>query len=286
MTGEVAPAVWLYWETRPGRTRPGYLDLCLETIRRHTPPLELRCVGPDDVVTWLPDLDVDRWYALPAPNYRSDYARSRLLAHHGGVWVDIDTIALSPLSQLTEAVDDAGTVCFGKELGRFYGGLSAARAGAPFVCAWAEEQDKALSRQVDWSTLGYAALAQDITWHLARREPWTSLPLEKVAPVPWEQWRRFFSSVESPARILAPAPITVVLWNAVMGRRLRPLPAEDVLRRRWLVSRLLRIGLDATEPPDEEDVLTHFDALSALRFSRRGQRLELGLRQLLDRRHR
>lgn len=284
MTTGAAPSVWLYWETRPGRTRPAYLDLCLETIRRHAPPLELRCVGPEDVVQLLPDLDVERWHALPAPNYRSDYARSRLLARHGGVWIDIDTIALSPLSQLLDALDETGTVCFGKEQGRFYGGLSAARAGAPFVCAWAEEQDKALSRQPDWSALGYAALAQDITWHLARREPWTSLPMEKVAPVPWEQWRRFFSRVESPARLLAAAPITVVLWNAVMGKRLRPLSAEQVLHRRMLVSRLLRIGMGVSGPHDEEDTLTRFEGVSALRFSLRGQRLELGLRRVLDRR--
>jgi hypothetical protein len=197
--------------------------------------------------------------------------------------VDIDTVALSSLSELLDSLDDTGTVCFGRELGRFYGGLCAARPGAPFVSAWAEEQDKALSRQPDWSALGYAALAQDVTWHLARREPWKALPMDKVAPVPWEQWRRFLSRVESPARILAQRPITVVLWNAVMSARLRPMTAGELLRSRMLFSRLLRIGLGTSQPVQEEDLLTKFHGLSTLRFSPKGQGLELAARRLLRR---
>jgi hypothetical protein len=258
--------------------------LCLETIERHAPPLELRLLGRDDTQRWLPDLDLERWNALPAPNYRSDYVRSRVLERYGGVWVDIDTVALSSLSELLDAVDDTGTLCFGREQGRFFGGLCAANPGSAFVSSWAEEQDKALSRQADWSQLGYAALAQDVTWHLARRQPWTALPMAKVAPVPWEQWRRFLSRLESPSRLLAASPITVVLWNAVMSARLRPLARQQLLSSRMLVSRLLRIGLGQSGVEDEEDVLTRAHALSELRFSTTGQRAELAARRLLHRR--
>src|ERR1700688_5126077 len=122
--------------------------------------LELRVVSRHDAIAWLPDLDVERWESLPAPNYRSDYVRSRVLQRYGGVWMDVDTVALSPLSQLLDELDASGMVCFGKELGRFFGGLCADAAGTAFVDAWVEGQDRALSRRGDWAELPYAALAQ------------------------------------------------------------------------------------------------------------------------------
>src|ERR1700676_4774700 len=76
------------------------------------------------------------WESLPAPNYRSDYVRSRVLQRYGGVWMDVDTVALSPLSQLIDELDASGMVCFGREVGRFFGGLCAAAPGTAFVDAW------------------------------------------------------------------------------------------------------------------------------------------------------
>lgn len=245
--------------------------------------MPLRVLGRSDTPKWLPDLDIDRWERLPAPNYRSDYVRSRVLQRYGGIYIDIDTIAMSPLSELLDAVDDTGVVSFGKELGRFFGGLCAATAGAPFVDAWVEGQDKALDRSNDWSTLGYAALAQDVTWHMARRHPWKTLPMERVAPIPWYQWRRFLSRVESPARILAPRPVTIVLWNAVMAPSLRPRSRDQLLEASMLLSRLLRIALGVSEPAAEEDAWTKLHMVSQWRFSTPGQKVETAARRLLQR---
>lgn len=273
-------AVWTYWEDAPGRTRAVYLDLCLETIRLHSAPLEMRLVGRDDVQAWLPDIDMAVWEKLPAPNYRSDYVRSRVLQRYGGVWIDIDTVALGPLPDLVSEVDHTGIVCFGQEHGRFFGGLCAAVAGAPFVDAWVDGQARVLSRNEDWSTLGYAALAQDVTWHTARRHPWKAIPMSRVAPIPWYQWRRFLSRVESPARLLKPHPLTVVLWNAVMAPSLRRYDRPELLSSRILLGRLLRIALGLSDADAEEDVLTKFHGLSAMRFSNYGERVETAARRL------
>lgn len=283
MSGEPVGAVWAYWEDGRRGRRSEYLDLCLETIQHHVAPLELRVLGRGDAVTWLPDLDVDRWESLPAPNFRSDYVRSRLLQRYGGIWIDVDTVALSSLSQLLDELDDTGIVCFGKEFGRFFGGLCAAAPATAFADAWVQGQDAALSRRTDWSQLPYAALAQDVTWEIARRLPWKALPMQRVAPVPWYQWRRFFSRLESPRRLLAASPITVVLWNVVMGPVLRDRTREELLSGHELLSRLLRIGLGRSTAPDEEDAWTRLHVLSTLRFSVPGQRLETGARRGLGR---
>ena len=283
MSEAPAPVVWAYWEDGPRGSRPVYLDLCIDTIAQHCAPLELRLLGRHDTPSWLPDLDLERWESLPAPNYRSDYVRSRVLQRYGGVWIDVDTVALGALSQLLDALDDSRLVCFGKEHGRFFGGLSAAAPGSAFVDAWAEGQDRMLERHADWSALPYAAQAQDVTWELARRLPWKALPMEKVAPVPWYQWRRFFSRLESPSRLLAATPVTVVLWNAVMAPLLRGRTRPELLASPMLLARLLRIGLGTSSVDDEEDRWTRLHAVSALRFSERGQRLETAARRLAPR---
>jgi len=280
VTDAPTPAVWAYWEDGPRAARPVYLDLCLETIARHSGGLELRLLGRGDAVTWLPDLDVDRWESLPAPNYRSDYVRSRLLQRYGGIWIDVDTVALAPLTRLLDEVDDTGVVCFGRDLGRFFGGLCAAAPGTAFADAWAEGQDRMLSRTRDWADLRYAALAQDVTWEIARRLPWKSLPMERVAPVPWYEWRRFFSRLESPGRLLQGSPITVVLWNAVMAPYLRGRTRAELLASRRLVSRLLRIGLGASTAEQEDDAWTRLSWVGAARFSLAGQRLETAARRV------
>ena len=283
MTADASSAVWTYWESRTSAPRSAYLDLCLETIRLHSPPLELRVLDRHSATQWLPDMDLERWEGLPAPNYRSDYARSRLLQRHGGIWIDIDTIALAPLSGFVDAVDDTGIACWGKELGRFFGNMCAAVPGSPFVDAWAQGQDDALTRHKDWSAMPYSALAQDVCWSLGRTMPWKSLPMGRVAPVPWYQWRRFLSRLESPARVLAQSPMTVVLWNAVMAPLLRGRSHADLLAGRMLLSRLLRIGLGQATPEAEEDAWTRLSVLSNLRFSDRGQGIETALRRGLGR---
>ena len=280
LTGEPAAAVWAYWEDGPRGRRSVYLDLCLETIERHVAPLELRLLSHGDAKTWLPDLDVERWEQLPAPNYRSDYVRSRVLQRYGGIWIDIDTVVLSPLSELLDHLDSSGMVCWGQELGRCFTNLCVASPGGAFVDGWVRKQDEVLDRSRRWSDLGYSALAQDVSWGLARSLPWTSLPMERVAPIPWYQWRRFMSRTESPGRLMGPRPMTFVLWNAVMATPLRRYDRAELLASRILVARLLRIGLGFSDITQEEDAWTRLHGLSTLRFSNLGQKMEATSRRI------
>ena len=273
-------AIWTYWEDPPGGSRPAYLDLCLETIRAHSEELEVRVLGRADSARWLPEMDVERWELLPAPNYRSDYVRSRVLQRYGGIWADIDTIVIGALPDLLIEVDDESrVVCWGRELGRCFTNLCGAAPGSSFVDAWVEEQDNVLDSSSDWSLLGYSALAQDVTWHMSRRFPWKALPMERLAPVPWYQWRRFFSRTESPRRLLSGSPLTIVLWNAVMAPRLRHFQREDLLRGRILLSRLLRVALGMSEADEEEGGWARLHSLSSMRFSTFGQRVEMAARR-------
>lgn len=81
--------VWTYWEG----PRPPVIDLCLETIRRHHPTIQVldpqtfRALGGGHLLDQTAG-------ALPQP--RSDMVRFWLMAQFGGLWFDADVLALRP----------------------------------------------------------------------------------------------------------------------------------------------------------------------------------------------
>jgi len=255
----------MYWEDRPGRTQAPYLRLCQETVERNG-GLPVVVVGRDSAHDYV-ELDGDRWRDLPSPVYRSDYLRTRLLHAHGGLWVDSDTIVLEPLSSLLEPLHRYEIVGFGEEAGgRLYNGLLAGRRGSELMGAWMDAQDEA----IEGGLSSYAELGQDISWSMIAPGAgyW---PLARVAPVMWWEWRRFASRLDSPARVLAADPVTVVLWNSAMDGRFGSLDESELLGGRTLLSRLLRIALGRSTRQAEETVLTRLAWLDRVRFSGAGR---------------
>ena len=246
----------MYWEDLPGRRRPAYLDLCFESVQRQATNLDLVVVGPESIFDYAPDVDPTVWAGLPGPNFRSDYARTRLLYRYGGIWIDYDLIAFRPLTELLAPLADQAIAGWGKEnRGRFYAGLFAARPGSDFVRRWLEAQDDRLQQSGDERSLPWPALAQHITEPLAQELDYYSWPMRRISPVMWWEWRRFTSNLDSPSRVLSFSPYTVMLFNKVMGPRVGLLSRKDVLEGQTLLSRLLRISLGLTTEEEEESRL-------------------------------
>lgn len=286
MTPDASRAIWMYWENLSGRSRPAYLDLCLDTIRRHAGDADVRVVDRETVFTWLPDLRPDVWEGLPGPMHRSDYARTRLVHDHGGLWLDFDVIAVSPLGELLDRLDEHEVVGWGGDLeGRFYNNLFAGRPGAALLAEWIRRQDAVVAATDDLTMLPWAALGMDIMWPLAKRSEYHDIPSRRIAPVPWYAWRQLLSRVASPPDVLAHRPVTVMLWNSVMSPSVGALPRERVLAGQTLLSRLLRIGLGASTPQMETDAWTRMHIISDLRFSKQGRRVEHHARRAIDRLH-
>ncbi len=275
--------VWMYWEDRPhSPPRAAYLNLCQESVRAHLDGLELHDVDRFNVFEWLPDLDRKRWERLPGAVPRSDYARTRLVHRHGGVWLDFDCIAMAPLTELLEPLDRTEVVGWGRQAeGRFYNNLFAARPGVQFLATWIDEQDRVLDESADWSTLRWAALGQLITKPLARDLDYHDLGTSCVAPVMWYEWRRFASHRDSPARVLADRPITVMLWNKVMGPVFGDRSAAQLGADTTLLARLLRIALGQATVEEESAGLDRWAPILTARFSPAGRSVEHRVRRLL-----
>ncbi len=265
----------MYWEDIPGRGRPPYLDLCLESVQRQCTGLELIVTDRDSIFEHVPELDRAIWQRLPGPNFRSDYARSRLLHRYGGLWLDFDLIAIRPLKELLEPLVSHETLGWGKENGgRFYAGLCAARPQSRFVAEWLRRQDLAVERAQEQGKLAWPALAQHITEPLAKEIDYQAWPMRQISPVMWWEWRRFTSRFESPARALASDPYTVMLFHKVMGPWFGGLTRQELLGSSSLLARLLRIALGMTSVPEEESGIGLGRLLARVRFSRLGAEIE------------
>ena len=109
------PIIWLYWENKPGKTMPTYLDLCIDTIKYHCNKyFQVILLNEKTVFDYLPCLRKDLNKLLIAQ--KTDYIRIKLLYEYGGIWLDTDTIVmrdLSPVIKKLEKYDFVGFGCTG-----------------------------------------------------------------------------------------------------------------------------------------------------------------------------
>lgn len=276
-----ASPVWMYWEDAPGRSLPAYLSLCRDTVRAHlSPDQDLHVLDRTSALAWLPDLDEEVWNRLQSPVQRSDYVRTRLVYRYGGLWIDADCIAVAELGTLRSYLDQRDLASWGWDVRRrFFNNLFLARPGAEMLARWIESQDRILRDAADWSTLSWSALGTDATHPFLARMVYANMPAPIVSPVLWYEWRRFLSPFQSPRRVLASDPVTVMLWNKGMGPALARYRESDLLESTMLLSRLFRVALGRTTLEQEMDIRTMLAPLSNLRHGAKGQALERRIRR-------
>lgn len=90
------PFIWLFWE---GSKRPSYLELCLKTIQCHnSPDFNVKVLGASELkksVSFVhPAFDYMRFI------HQADYYRGQILHNYGGIYLDMDTIALKSLKDI------------------------------------------------------------------------------------------------------------------------------------------------------------------------------------------
>lgn len=83
----MTPRIWTYWEG----PRPPWINLCLRTIERNIPGVEV--LTPESWAAMYDGRDVPReTLDRQRPNVKSDFIRAWLLHRIGGIWIDADAI--------------------------------------------------------------------------------------------------------------------------------------------------------------------------------------------------
>ena len=258
----IPPVIWMYWDQGANAQRAAYLDLCEQSIRRHAGDLHVRVLNAETARALVTDLP-RQWEQL-SPVHRSDVLRAHLLHEYGGVWIDADVVAVRPIRDLADAVVDCDFATFPDRDDAYIGVMLAAR-GSLVARAWAEGQRALLDDGVNpgWETLGSGALMPAL-----RKFGGNMLPIEKVYPVEWRDWRLFMSPTYPLARVVAGNPVLVSFYNALMGPVLAEVTQEQIQRSRRLYARILRYAYSNRMPRTEALRSTAEPFFSGLRRAR------------------
>ncbi len=244
--------IWQYWETRG--EKPAFVDP-LHDIARRNAGVPVIQVTPETLPEHLPDLD-PRIHEIGELAHKADMIRTRLIARHGGMWLDSDAIVLRDLGWIFDRLEGAAFIGFtdGGRLApprpRVRINCFAAPPGSPVMEAWVGAQAALLDRRsFGWEEIG-TALLDPIC--LAEAERVRTLPFREICPVSWRQVRRFGSRWRTPGRLLDEVSV-VMLSNKALERRypaLRRMSVEEILASGIYLSHFLARALDpAYRPP-------------------------------------
>ena len=105
--------LWMYWENPKGKTKPAFIKLCQDSVRKHcSKDFEVIMLTKENLYSYFPKMRRDI-QNLPIPQ-KTDYIRLYALYHQGGIWLDSDIIVFKSLLPLTEKLktyDFAGFGC-------------------------------------------------------------------------------------------------------------------------------------------------------------------------------
>ncbi|MDD9868538.1 MAG: glycosyltransferase [Gammaproteobacteria bacterium] len=256
--------VWMYWENPPGCSKPVWLDLCLETIRRRLGSWELKLLDENTVTDFL-DLP---WVVLKAPillDIKADYIRYALLHRYGGLWLDCDFILLKEIDELAAPLERADfVICANKDkqggLGLIHTNVLGSVRGCGILGEALSMMDGALGRS--WlrpkRRLKYlikrcfppvltpfaAEKGPAMFRRILPKYPFHSYPARRFGPN-WSKHEVYYREMDNINDWLKDDPFGFNLWNSGgMGEALKDKTREQLLGGRSLLSHLFRLALE------------------------------------------
>lgn len=173
--------VWTYW----AGPKPAWIDVCLKSIARCCKRSTFHLLTPENVDAalavevhpkWTTPALPSSWKDLP-PGVGTDCLRAALLAIHGGLWIDADTVCLRDPIDLITRQHDRNQFLYSQWSNppeRVVAGYVYSPKGHPTARIWLDIVCSVLSNGTDvgWGLLGEKALGiavracpdLDVTW--------------------------------------------------------------------------------------------------------------------------
>ena len=105
--------IWAYWETKPGKKKPGYIDLCLNSIKHNCGKcFKIIILDEKTIYDYLPEMRDFDLSKLELPQ-KVDYYRYCLLEKYGGVWLDADILVIKCICPFYNKLKNSDYVGFG-----------------------------------------------------------------------------------------------------------------------------------------------------------------------------
>lgn len=105
--------IWMYWETLPNKKKPGYIDLCINSVKFNCGNcFKIIVLDEKTIYDYLPEIKNINFSNLKLPQ-KVDYYRYALLEKYGGVWLDADILVLKCICPFYKKLDIHDYVGFG-----------------------------------------------------------------------------------------------------------------------------------------------------------------------------
>jgi mannosyltransferase OCH1-like enzyme len=104
--------VWLYWEDKKGSSKPDYLKLCEETIKKKLSNYQVIILNPNNLNKYLKNVNPNL-HKIKEIAHKADYIRMLATYQYGGFWFDMDTIFLDNIDSWNDKLKEYDIVWFG-----------------------------------------------------------------------------------------------------------------------------------------------------------------------------
>lgn len=223
---------------------PEWIGLCLDSMRRRCVECTITLLTADTVDEALtPGVLHPRWRDIP-PGIGTDALRAALLATHGGLWLDADTVLLRDPAELLTLHDERqflysrwpskGTVC---------AGYVYAPRGNRIAAQWLAMVNAHLehAENVGWMDLGERMLTPIVASSPSSESSW-EMPSHRFLPVDISSDPGFLLTEYDWRSFVHPETIGFALnhsWLEARKPHMMRVPLEEMARSRVLVHRLL-----------------------------------------------
>ena len=107
------PYIWMFWETLPGKNKPGYIDLCYESVVHNCAScFNIIYLNEKNIKYYVPEINQYNISHLKI-QHKADFYRYLLLEKYGGLWIDADVLVLKCLCKYYKNLDHYDYLGFG-----------------------------------------------------------------------------------------------------------------------------------------------------------------------------
>ena len=105
--------IWMYWETLKGKKKPGYIDLCINSVKFNCSKcFNIIVLDNKTIYDYIPEVRSINLSNLNLPQ-KVDYYRYSLLEKYGGIWLDADILVIKCICPFYKKLEKHDYVGFG-----------------------------------------------------------------------------------------------------------------------------------------------------------------------------
>ena len=246
------PIIWLYWQNKNRDTvKPPYLDLCLETVKKHCGGLFEIIVLDDDMVRVVSTNIHSNFTNIEPLAMRADYVRFCLIEEYGGIWLDCDIVVQGDLSFMIRDLDTYNFVAFEhKDENDISIGIMSGNKHnryAQYMKLLFEEHQsysrwKKKKHKINWAQPTETAKSFLNNLRSFYHQEVKTYPASMVYPIHFTKSKNYYWSKGELDPLIGKLP-AVYLHNQMYDDKHKRLSSDDVLNGDYRISKLFRGAL-------------------------------------------